>query len=772
MFLKKLFQRWDWYPRSNRLAGFLVLGAVAPLLSLVAFPSAAQLSPSGYTGAINTPTADVTEAGTIVFSFTNSIPERGRDFPNDGLFGGLNLGFGLLPGLEAIGRLAFDGDLNCDLYQQKGPCAASIRDLSVGAKYQLPLKRLPFDSRLAVGLSDYGGAATNFRQVYGVGTSSLGPIDLSLGFSKAPNAVGAGNGLMDGAFGSLVLRINDRLRLLLENDTRETRIGIATGFQPSASWQVAAGVSTKLTNNSPQQKNQVTLTATYFIDGKAQSLARAPFVLPAVRSAPATKGTAPQPSASNVITEGSYAPHGKSEPMNPSKGGPLGTNASRPDLEVAHSIANALSSRGFWDISIGQVNNQWLVRAEPRGWRKNRMDALAAGMAAWLEAASDQTQDVFFTLTYLRQPVMHVKTSTQCIRDFTAGMNHCESSPQAIQFFSPENRAELPLNGRWIIEGYRPQSLWPDFELGPAAGYAAGTEYGLFDYSLGYAAEWEIPFPWVKGLSWQGSYTRRLYDTDDFASPGGYFRVLGLAVNTGLNVNQLVYVHPIFNRLWLEAHSGQLSPTTDGSGLAMSWVSESGFLRLNAIAGRYSLNINRGPRIVLLDDLSNPQPSSVGLKPELVTARLNLIPGRWRFLYSQGRFLNNDPGFMITSSHNFGDQRINFFYRKTGPGNFRTPKRTAFAGFLVTFPLGPKQSSELGPVTVRGKDRWFIGLETKVQEKDNYIELHYGLAPSPRHGLFGDVLDYDRADLGSLVANQYRLRSSLREQLGRHSTSQ
>jgi hypothetical protein len=317
------------------------------------------------------------------------------------------------------------------------------------------------------------------------------------------------------------------------------------------------------------------------------------------------------------------------------------------------------------------------------------------------------------------------------------------------------------------VASYRPQGAWPDFELGPTAGYTAGTEYGLFDYSLGYTAEWELPLPWIKGLSWQGSYSRLLYDTDDFARPGGYFRVLGLAVNTGLNVNQLVYVRPLYDRLWLEAHTGQLSPTIDGSGLALSWATEGGFLRLNASMGRYTLDtFGGGPRVIFLDDLSSLQRTTAALNPALVTARLNLVPGRWRLLYSQGRFLNNDPGFMVTSSHVFGDQRINFFYRKTGPGNFRTPKKTAFAGFSVSFPIGPKQSAELGPVTVRGKDRWFLGLETKVQETDNYIELHYGLSPAPRHGLFSDVLDYDRADLGSLLANRYRLRASLRERLG------
>ena len=156
------------------------------------------------------------------------------------------------------------------------------------------------------------------------------------------------------------------------------------------------------------------------------------------------------------------------------------------------------------------------------------------------------------------------------------------------------------------------------------------------------------------------------------------------------------------------------------------------------------------------------------LEPRLFVTRMNLIPGRWRLLYTQGAFLNGDPGFLITSSHFFGDTRINFFYRKTGPGNFQTPYERQFAGFAVSFPLGPKQSLSVWPVTVRGRDRFVIGLETKVGDSDNYIELHYGISPGARYGLFSDVLDHDRADTGSLKANRYRLRAMLRQQFAKN----
>lgn len=153
-----------------------------------------MLSPSGYTGSINTPNAHVQSWGVANLAWTNNNPEYARSF-QEGHFGSLNVGIGLLPGLEVVGRLAFDGDLNCNMYQ--AGCNSRSRDLSLSAKYQLPLQ-LGDHTRVAVGMSDFGGAATNFRQVYGVATTQWRNTELSLGYSHAQST----RALMHGVFGS------------------------------------------------------------------------------------------------------------------------------------------------------------------------------------------------------------------------------------------------------------------------------------------------------------------------------------------------------------------------------------------------------------------------------------------------------------------------------------------------------------------------------------------------------------------------------------------
>ncbi len=64
---------------------------------------------------------------------------------------------------------------------------------------------------------------------------------------------------------------------------------------------------------------------------------------------------------------------------------------------------------------------------------------------------------------------------------------------------------------------------------------------------------------------------------------------------------------------------------------------------------------------------------------------------------------------------------------------------------------------------MRGRDQYPLGLETKVQEKDNYIEPGYGLFPFIRHGLSTDVSDYDRGDVAAVEANLHRLIASIRQ---------
>ena len=74
--------------------------------------------------------------------------------------------------------------------------------------------------------------------------------------------------------------------------------------------------------------------------------------------------------------------------------------------------------------------------------------------------------------------------------------------------------------------------------------------------------------------------------------------------------------------------------------------------------------------------------------------------------------------------------------------------------------------------TLRARDRWELGLETKILQPDNFIEPGYGGFPGIRHSLDTDVFDFNRADLGLMGMNSFKLRLNARRALRDYANAQ
>ena len=75
--------------------------------------------------------------------------------------------------------------------------------------------------------------------------------------------------------------------------------------------------------------------------------------------------------------------------------------------------------------------------------------------------------------------------------------------------------------------------------------------------------------------------------------------------------------------------------------------------------------------------------------------------------------------------------------------------------------LGGVAASEVAGLSVRGRDRWRVGLATKVGDTDNSIPRGYGLMVGPRHGM-ADITDFDRASPSDLWAARSAMRFAMR----------
>lgn len=679
------------------------------------------LSPLGFSGAINTPVAAVLPTGSAAITLTQSIPEVGNPRPGVGGFGVLTGGLGLLPGLEAFGRLSFSGDLQCNLYSAQ--CPGGQRDLSISAKYQWPVK-LPMNSRLATGFTDFGGAATNYRSVYGVVTSDLGPMDVSIGYARKSSD----NALMNGAFGSAVVRLTDQLRAQLETDTQNKRAGLAYVVPLNAGADIVLGFSRKFASQTAQQANQAGISLLLHLDGQRhQDIKQTVMPLSSVSISPPAKTL----SHSSVINQTIVTPP---------------QTTAEPSSARAQ-LVHALQQAGFGSVRIQSARTSdqartdpplvW-IQAEAIAWRQNRLQALGVALRTWLQHSTDD--QLLFTLTYQAQPVLSVQTSRACAMDFRGGHDTCQGTA-ALRLLPLNSPMPEPSDGEYATVGTK--GAGPQFELGIGLRSALGTEYGLADYSAALELTAEIPV--AKGWGLQATASAPIAQSQDF-EPG---RVFADRSYTQTRIEQalLTYWKPM--GAWAaQASAGYINPSDRGVQANILWQSAQGLWRVHGVAGHY---INSDGLFV------NPR------RPLMGSVRYSIVPGLWHAEITAGQFYNQDRGWSLSSAHWFGDTRFKLYLRHSGlPDDPQKPMRR-FAGIELSFPLGPQQSKGLDDFHVRGRDRWSHALETKVGERDNYLTAGYGVVPNIRHGLTTDVTDHDRAGLADLWANRDRIRHAMRE---------
>ena len=700
----------------SRLVGAAALGA--PLLAL------AQLAPGGFSGAINSPTADVLGPGVASGAWSNSNPEKPRAVPAVGSFGSVNLGFGVLPGLELVGRLAFDGDLQCNMYSAVSAPCSGMRDLSASGKYQLPF-RLGWDTRLAFGAVDVGGAATNFRSYYGVATSSVGSVDVSLGYARGRHAYSS----LDGPFGSGQVFLTDHWRALAEFDSHELRAGVRYARPLTEQLALELGASRKLSNRTDQQSWQAGLALTYSFDKHALNEGtRRPDAKPMV----AAQGEVAQPMSLTLA-----APVVQTAAISPVAETAL-TQADR-----AERMASRLQRAGFSSIWVGFDHAKgWVIQAEPLAWRKNRLDALGAALALWQKQAQGDEQ-LHLVLSYLQDPVLTLRTNRACLTKFAEGGWWCDG--QAALRLDNGESARAPAMGWAVTPTAVPQAPRLQIELGPVLQQRLGTEVGLYDASVGLDLTWELAPK--RGVLWQGEVTVPLANSANFAEGGVFGKD---RIQTRLENSTLSYQRELAPRLWGQASVGYVMHNDYGGQLDLAWLSPTGSVRMGALAGYYQGTDSSGLTRETLHHLL-----------ALASVRWSVVDGRWFMEAQAGQFYNQDRGLRLASHHWFGDNQLTLHYRSTESGA-RMP-RTNFAGFQISMPIGSRAATMLGAVTLRGSDQWVYGVQSKVQGGDNAITNGYGVLPAIRHGLLNDTLDNDRAGMTDMLANLYRVRAMMRE---------
>jgi hypothetical protein len=731
------------------------LAAITAVVALASASAAAQvttLTQAGYTGLGITPNAHLIDWGRFEATYDHQLPGVVSN-PN-----GHNyvLGFGLLPNLEISGRLATNS-LGCNLFVEHG---CGIRDLSASAKVGIGLDAANRYS-LAAGVTDVGGAATNFRTLYGVLTYDQGPLQASAGLARRsathPNV---SLSPLHGPFASAAWQPLPWIRGQVEYTDGHAWAGVRF-FAPKQwvpeGWSAYIGANRRLNSTNLTQTSWLTAGVSiplYKVPSLPGSGQRAPLpeLAPNQRPLPAYEARTPAASPlPPVPSVDSTAP------------GPKSNETAKPagdaDLE---RLAAALEAKGLDDISVGRMPDQSIaVRANNASYEWSSVDALGVALGAVARTLGDAGAVYRLVLTERQVPLVAVTGQADCLRRW---INDPAAPCAAGQLSTPASGAleRLYSGANWVVEHRKPSWQTVHISVSPILRTNVGTEVGAFDYALG--ANIGLRLPLWAGASVEASRDIPLASSTAYRGNGVFQPERVRSLTNRLALTQTMRL-PLERwlapgddakamRQGLTAVTGQLSigrvgDAYDGIDGQVRWEPGEGRHRVSANAGWFR-NRNYDQSLSILG------PRNV--HPLLASYRYNVAPTRTYLEASGGEFLFGDRGFQLGLRQWFSDVAVRAYYRRT---RFQGSPVRQFVGIEFSIPIGPRRDIALGShLLLGGTPRFSHSIETLVRGGNNAIRPGFGL-PSPAPSI-EETFNSDRTGLVYFEDNLRRIRDAAR----------
>ena len=504
-------------------AGWLCLAVSLPVLS------ADVISPNGYSGLGLVPSAEVLKTGVGVLNYDTALPGI------DNMKGyNTQLGFGIYDNVELIGRLATN-DLRCNMFRAGACPPNSLRDFSASFKWSLPFEWLKNNNaHFALGVNDFGGAATYFRSYYAVASKSFASIDLTLGRAQAQ----APSAMLDGNFGALTWNVNRFSQLSVQ------RIG-------GDSWAHAA-VSTPIGDTG--------LSAWFNYNRRLSD---------------------------TTVTEKQWTGFGISFPLDRARDSKLnaapssGQSTHRLVARIAPAdLAQALQKNGFYNSRIGKTQTGTVVvEVENTSYQWNILDA--AGVALGLVAGAYADANQYFELVISTRGIKQllVRGNAACAKGWLEAEAWCDR----LEVKSLSNQKYGAADVAWD-EG----ASWhfrPEIILTPTLVSTIGTEYGVYDIDLGMNVNTVLPL-------WQGAYTDINhthpldYRTSNFEPGGPFYGSRLKSVTSRRMLHQLLSFPGINTQARLSA--GMAYNVWDGKQIETYSQTDNGRHKLSMTAGHFS----------------------------------------------------------------------------------------------------------------------------------------------------------------------------------------
>lgn len=477
-----------------KFAKFLCVG---PALLLASASSWTQnyLTPNGYSGLGMVPSASVLGTGTAVFSFDNVLPGALNTKGQNAQFG-----VGLMDDVELVGRLATNSG-NCNMFDANACPPNTIRDLSASLKWSPSLQWLNKNkAKVALGVTDEGGAATYFRSYYAVASKSFGDVDVSLGrgIAKSDQAV------LNSAFGAISWKPTNWAQLSLQ------KIGADQWAHAGVSVPIGGnGVNAFLSYNTRLNESPVT----------EKNWASVGVSLPLGRVTKNTTAAAPEPREVRLLSS-----------VKPSE------------------LKEVLKKYGFYGTKLGKYPlGKVVVEVDSASYQWNIVDAAGVALGIVSSAyASDPLQDFELVINTRGLPQMLIRANAACVKRWLESDTWCEK----LDISSLNDRDYWPTTVKW--EDDSQWSYRPELILAPALASFVGTEYSAFDIDLGLNVNLILPL-------WSGAYldynqiVPMNIRTERFEPDQPYYASQLTKVTSRRLIHQLVSLQPINTQVRLSA---------------------------------------------------------------------------------------------------------------------------------------------------------------------------------------------------------------------------
>jgi hypothetical protein len=653
----------------------------------------------GYSGLINTPTAELFDSGKFYFQYSNQTELKGpyQNTPN------FHFGIGLWDLVEVSGRnAAYTKSMN------------GGSDLSGNIKIGIPY--IPKDwFSLAIGIQDLGGNSESFFDAkYAVASTSLfEEIEISMGVAKSESKIGRLNGL----FGGISWQVTDWSKVSLEYDAADTNLGLHL-----SSPQHWFNNGTRFTANIlAYSSNEQLRDDFYYGVGLTMPLA--------------------SPATDNKQQKVSRSPHYWGQNHIDSSG----------SLE---KVKSKLLKEGFESLKVGRTDhNTAYIELENHIYNRNQIDGL--GVALGLISTNLDSEYTNFVLVVKERevPILEVTGSLADYREF---LN--DQQPLKIKVstdtFSSQKKVRLAdknnANDSWLKPRF---TFWPSLVSG------VGTDFGMYDVSVALVSHLELPL-WPGGAL-SAVHMTQLTETEDFKD-GRYFgdwkQKTGLQEYSLHQTFALPYniKNMTFAGRYRESYNFVANEIRWQNGDGSHRIN----LLTAKYENQETAERNPYQGCNILFPACWPPKESAEREVMMAMYRYYSTKFDASAEIRVGQYWQQDKGVIFKLERLFGDVTINIDYKNTKIDN---QKANQFIGLGFSIPLTPRKDHSNKYVQLRGIPKWNYTVDTLVGlEGKNLNVLTPGTGDSARmfYNLDNFYYNLDRLGKSYIYNNSSRLRQA------------